>query len=222
MTTVLIPAYEAAAWIGAAVRSALAQEGVLEVVVVDDGSSDDTAATAAAFGPPVRVLRQDNGGPGVARNLAVHEARGELLLFLDADDILVADGLSRRAAVLAARAEVDMVFGQVRFFTDTDERGEPIGVGTARPAHQPGAMLIRRAAFERVGPFSEDRAAAESLDWLLRAREAGLREVTIPGQVLWRRVHGANLSFQRSAQRDGYLHALKASIDRRRAVEAGS
>jgi len=55
--------------------------------VIDDGSSDNSAEIAAAFGPPVRVLRQPNQGESVARNRGMEEARGSWIAFLDADDL---------------------------------------------------------------------------------------------------------------------------------------
>ena len=76
--SIIIPAYNAAAFVGAAVASALAQGNRLsEVVVVDDGSMDETAAVATAAG--ARVLRQENGGIGAARNSGVAATAGTLV-----------------------------------------------------------------------------------------------------------------------------------------------
>ena len=82
-------------------------------------------------------------------------------------------------------------------------------------------MLIRRTAFERVGRFAADLRIAETLDWMLRAQELGLKMKTVPDQVLWRRVHGDNVSLTRRGSLGEYPRALKASLDRRRAAERG-
>ena len=80
-----IPAYNAAGFVHRAIESALAQtHRLLEIIVVDDGSRDDTAKVAARY--PVRVIRQDNGGPGAARNTGVMAAQGEWVALLDHDD----------------------------------------------------------------------------------------------------------------------------------------
>ncbi|HUH21043.1 MAG TPA: glycosyltransferase, partial [Gaiellaceae bacterium] len=80
--SVVIPAFDAQATVGAAISSALWQTyRDLEVVVVDDGSHDSTGAIAAAFPEPVRVVRQENAGVAAARNRAIAEARGELIAF---------------------------------------------------------------------------------------------------------------------------------------------
>ena len=215
---VVVPARDAERWLGAALESALAQGGArVDVVVVDDGSSDRTGAIAEAFGPPVRMVRQEGQGIGAARNRGVEEVRGDLLAFLDADDLWPPGRLRHALEPLTSRPEVDLVFGTVRQFSEIAD-GAPADLGPAVPAHLPAAMLIRRAAFERVGPFVTGVRVAEALDWLLRARELPLTEATIDAEVLWRRVHGQNNSVRHRADRREFALALKASLDRRRAA----
>jgi GT2 family glycosyltransferase len=84
----------------------------------------------------------------------------------------------------------------------------------------PASMLVRRDALERVGSFLEGVRVSEGLDWLLRARELGVGEVTVPDQVLWRRVHGENNSLRHRGDISEFALALKASLDRRRAAGA--
>ncbi|HSD77805.1 MAG TPA: glycosyltransferase family A protein, partial [Solirubrobacteraceae bacterium] len=88
--SVVIPAFDAEATVGGAISSALWQTyRDLEVVVVDDGSRDGTNAIAAAFPDPVRAVRQENAGVAAARNRGIAEAKGELIAFCDADDVLL-------------------------------------------------------------------------------------------------------------------------------------
>lgn len=215
---VVIPAWNAERWLGEALESVLAQEHPpLDVVVVDDGSSDSSAAIAESYGPPVRVLRQENAGIGAARNSGVGLVQGELVTFLDADDLLTPTSLACRVEVLVRRPEIDIVFGHVRRFSERRD-GAPVALNEVQPGHVPAIMLVRRAALERVGPFLTDTHVAEGLDWLLRARELGLGELTLADQVLWRRVHGENNSLRNRAEIGEFAHALKASLDRRRAA----
>ena len=95
--SVVIPAYNAAATIAAAIESVLAQTRLPEeIIVVDDGSNDETSAVVERFGPIVRLLRQANAGCGQARNSGAREARGTWLAFLDADDLWLPTKLERQ------------------------------------------------------------------------------------------------------------------------------
>lgn len=214
----IIPAWNAERWLGEALASALAQSvRPVDVLVIDDGSADATSTVAGAFGAPVRVVRQENGGIGAARNRGLELVEGELIGFLDADDLLTAESIACRARELARRPDLDLVFGGVRQFSEVLD-GEPVALGESIPGHVPAAMLARRSAFEVVGAFPTHTHVAEGLDWLLRARELGLGELVLKRQVIWRRVHGENNSVRHRAEIGEYARALKASLDRRRAA----
>jgi len=101
--TVVIPCYNGAAYLGAAIESALAQtHAPLEVLVIDDGSTDRSLDLARSYGPPVRVISQSNQGESVARNRGIDEARGDWIAFLDADDVWRPQKLQRQLAMTAA------------------------------------------------------------------------------------------------------------------------
>lgn len=90
LVSVIVPAYQAQATLGGAISGILTQSYPnVECVVVDDGSTDRTAAVAEAFGPPVRVIRQENAGTAAARNAAIAQAHGEFIALCDSDDILL-------------------------------------------------------------------------------------------------------------------------------------
>jgi glycosyltransferase involved in cell wall biosynthesis len=220
---VMIAAFNAEQWLAQALESVLLQTSLPgDVLVLDDGSSDATAGVARSFDAPVRVVSDANAGIGAARNRGVELVRGELLAFLDADDLLTPVSLAARLDVLRRRPDVDMVFGQGHRF-ERLRGGAPVPIDELSASHTIGSMFVRRSALERVGPFIAGTRVSEGLDWLLRARELGLGEATVPEQVLWRRVHGQNNSLRHRDAIGEFAHTLKASLDRRRALaRAGS
>jgi glycosyltransferase involved in cell wall biosynthesis len=222
MVSVVVPLFEGAPFIAEALRSILEQGyEPLEVIVVDDGSSDGGGDLAAAFGPPVRRVRQARGGTGSARNHGVRLATADLLGFLDADDRYAPGKLTRQVAILEADPQVDMVSGAVSEFVEeglrpTDRAALRAPV-RARPARLTGTILVRKEAFERVGFFAEGMRRGEGLDWFLRVDECGLTVRRMPEIVLMRRLHSSNTGIRERGQEGEYARILKAALDRRRA-----
>jgi glycosyltransferase involved in cell wall biosynthesis len=101
MLTVIVPVYNRSRLLPLTLHSLLAQtQPADEILVVDDGSTDGSAAVAEAFGSPVRVIRQANQGPSVARNRGLAEAQGEWVHFFDSDDIALPTLLAEQLCVL--------------------------------------------------------------------------------------------------------------------------
>jgi glycosyltransferase involved in cell wall biosynthesis/peptidoglycan/xylan/chitin deacetylase (PgdA/CDA1 family) len=102
LVSILIPAYNAQVWISQTLRSALAQTWEpKEIIVVDDGSTDRTLAIAREFESDlVRVVSQKNQGAAAARNAAISLSKGEYIQWLDADDLLAPDKISRQMEAL--------------------------------------------------------------------------------------------------------------------------
>ena len=104
--SVIIPAFNRAHYLEAAIASVLTQDyPCFEVLVVDDGSTDRTAEIVAAWQPHLKYLYQENRGPAAARNLGIKEARYDLLAFLDSDDRWRPGKLSAQAGAMAEQPE---------------------------------------------------------------------------------------------------------------------
>lgn len=120
LVSVIVPAYNAEACIATAVQSILAQKiESLEILVVDDGSADGTAAKVEAFQrPEIRLLKHPEGancGVCASRRLALTQARGEFVAFLDADDEYLPGKLSRHVESLRQNPAVLLVHGPVQY-----------------------------------------------------------------------------------------------------------
>lgn len=108
--SVVIPTYNRARFIGAAVASIRAQTYPChEIVIVDDGSSDDTAAVVAALGEGIRYIRQANAGPSAARNRGIQEACGDLVAFLDTDDRWLPEKLALQVRAMQRDPSIALV-----------------------------------------------------------------------------------------------------------------
>lgn len=222
--SVIVPCHNAAPYLGEALDSLLAQRpSPWEVIVVDDGSTDGGAAIAAAHGPPVRCFRQENQGIAATRNQGLRLAGGDLIAFLDADDLWPADSLGLRLGKLAENPRWDGVYGGVEAFASPELSEEerlslpvPAGIQAGRLA---GALLLKREVFERVGGFDTEFAVGETLDWIARAEERGIVMGRVEDVVLRRRIHGANTVRKTQRLQADYLRLLRASLARRRAAQ---
>lgn len=220
--SVLLPCWNAERYVGEAIGSILAQEPApAEVIAVDDGSTDGTAAILAGFVPRVKLLRQSNSGLSAALNRAAQDASGEAIAFLDADDLWLPGKLAVQVAALREDPDLDGVFGQLRQFASADLRPEDRArlkiSGEPEPGLMKTTLLLRRAAFDRIGGFDEGWMT-DFLDWYARAIELGFKWKMLPDLVALRRIHADNMGRRyRAAQHRDYLLRMKDFIDKRRA-----
>lgn len=205
--SVIIPLFNARSYIAETLDSVAAQTlRAHEVIVVDDGSVDGSGDLARAHPLRPRVLTRPNGGPAAARNLGVAASSGELLALLDADDLWLPDKLARQAAALAARPDAGATFAHFELLQH-GSAGPTVwaGVPDARPptlrdlllrGNRVGTLtaMVRRAAWDRVGPMDEDRRLIGVEDfgyWLRLARVYPLLFDPVP--LARYRVHPGNL-----------------------------
>lgn len=219
LVSVIIPVFNGARYIGEALDSVLAQTyDAMEVLVIDDGSTDETQTVVQRFGARVGYYAQPNRGSGAARNRGVELAHGEFLAFLDADDLWLPDKLERQLAVLVSQPACEAVTGLVEQFV-SPELGEVPASEFSKPLPGaiPSALVLRRTALTRVGPFATQWKVGEFADWYARAVEVGLRLEVLPVVVARRRLHADNQGVRHRREVAVYAQILKQSLDRRRA-----
>lgn len=213
--SVIIPVRNGERFVEQAISSVLAQTFTrFRMVVVDDGSTDGSAGVASGVvDPRVQVIQQYHCGAAAARNLGVRVSDGELVGFLDADDLWVKEKLEWQVAALARHPGIGMVFGHYAPFHGGDAPDPEV---PAVPGFSSGTMLVRRDVLQSVGPFPTNWRVGEFIDWYARARDLGTRELVLPRTVMYRRVHGDNLGVRLRDSRIDYARVLSAVIKRRR------
>ena len=221
--TVVMPAFNAAGYIDAAITSVLRQTlKNLELLVIDDGSSDDTAAVVArraAEDRRVCLFRQANAGPGPARNTGFRAGRGQFFAFLDSDDAWTPTFLERQVAVLESRRDVDVVFGNA-WCRGGPRDGQPARSTAADPRCLRLADLLaddslhfimavfRREVVDRVRGFDPRFLTNEEYEMWLRAGLAGSTFARNPEPLGWYTCRPGSLSSSDLRMLEGALRVL--------------
>jgi len=202
--SVVVPAHNAADFLGDALDSVFAQ-GLdrPEVIVVDDGSTDRTAAVARSYGRGVKVLSVEKGGSGRARNIGLDETSGELVAFLDADDVWNDDKTRLQMPLLERDASLGLVFSDMVGFgqggesprTYFQERGFD-GACTVSSIFlhdmiSTPTVILRRSVLSAAGRFDETLPIGQDTDlWFRIALRHPFRSVDRP--LVRRRFHPGN------------------------------
>jgi teichuronic acid biosynthesis glycosyltransferase TuaG len=204
--SVVIPAYDAERFLSDAVESVLRQTlRDLELIIVNDGSTDATRFLAERFregDQRVRIVDKRNGGLSSARNAGIAAASGDLICFLDADDILLPDKLERQARFLMDFPGCDLVYSD---YYVGDSEMTPIWLESVRPGivrmdewllyrnrFAPLSPLLRARLVAATGGFDETLTAAEDWDYWIRAAQHG-RFSYLPGPVGVYRLHAGQM-----------------------------
>lgn len=218
LVSVIIPAFNGMRFIGDALQSVISQDyRPIETLVIDDGSSDRTSEVVARF-PDVRCLRQENRGPGAARNLGIRESAGPILAFLDQDDMWLPGKL--RFQVLPLLRDPDIGFTLSLTETVLQDGMRPGWITEAQLKDQtgffPGVLVARRTLFDRIGAFDESLICSSDADWFFRAKDAGVSFERVEQVLLRRRVHDSNQSNRVETLHRELLDSVRRSIRRQR------
>ncbi|HET9125920.1 MAG TPA: glycosyltransferase [Solirubrobacteraceae bacterium] len=217
LVSVIVPAFNLARYLPAALDSALAQRdpgGPVEIIVVDDGSTDDTAQVLAGYVGRVEILRHVNSGLVASVERALAQVRGRYVALLDADDEWPPERLARHVAILDARPEVGLVHGDMelidahgnlmhRSFIERQGLrpvdGRALGPLMANNFVSGGASTFRRSLLPAIIPFEP---AVVYPDWRIAVGVACVSEVAYDSVVANRyRRHDANMGLDADAAR---------------------
>lgn len=233
--SVVIPCYNAARYVAAAVRSALAQRtGSMEIIVVDDGSSDGSAQVVRQQFSSVDVVEQPNLGVAAARNAGIRRARGEWIAFLDADDVWLPGKIAAQRRLLADMPAARMVYTAWHVWESCEPEPSPGLLHTlSRGADDNGqwrgasgwiypellvdcvvwtsTVLAHRSLFDEAGLFDPSLRIGEDYDlWLRVSRVTPILRVCAPFALY--RMNASSITRQlpeRNYRSDVVRHAVR-------------
>ena len=193
LVSVIIPTYNRTDVVGNAIDSVLQQTyKKIEIIVVDDGSTDNTQDKLAQYRNVIKVVRQVNAGPAAARNRGVEVSRGEILAFLDSDDLWLPTKIERQVdAMQKTDKSVPCCLCNAIIHAPNGEERTSFDLACLKASYKEGiwknvaqvlstrcvfftqALAVRREAFLRVGGFDDSLPVMEDHDLALRLSLAG-------------------------------------------------
>ena len=224
--SVVIPVYNPGHLLDRALDSVLGQTRPPdEILVVDDGSDREVGSDLVGRYPKVRFHRRPHLGVSAARNAGIQLAEGDLIAFMDGDDLFLPTKLEHQAAVFERHPRTCLVNSGWQVM---DEAGQTLS--TMRPWEQaprldlktwllwkpvlPGALIIRRRSLLAVGGFDESLSHAEDVDLVLRLSLAGCQSRWLREATLRYRRHSGSASMDLARQADGILRVLDGFFSR--------
>ena len=218
--SVIVPVYNGVKFIAEAIESICAQNyHPLEIIIVDDGSTDDTSKIVQSY-KNIRYIYQPNQGVAAARNTGIKNSSGELIAFLDADDLWEHNKLNVQVDCLLMHPNIGYILGRQQNFLE-------LGIDKPfwlRKEHLLNdhvgflpTLMIRRRIFDKVGLFNTDYIISSDVEWFSRVKDACIPMMVVPEIVLFRRIHSTNLSYQLKVgdRNPILLRALRESVRRK-------
>jgi glycosyltransferase involved in cell wall biosynthesis/ADP-heptose:LPS heptosyltransferase len=209
LVSVIIPAYNAADYIGGAIESVLIQNYQnFELIIINDGSTDETQAIIDKFKDErIRCIRQENRGVSAACNEGIRQSMGRYIVRLDADDMMSPDFIAQHLQQFEKYPDADLVYCDDCLI---DEKDKPIRVIKRPEYDDSGAMIrdlfaagfpvvpfrtcIKRSVFDRIGFFDEGLVVAEDYDMMRKFVKAGLKCRHLASSLYLRRMTSDSLS----------------------------
>lgn len=224
LISVIMAVYNGEKFIIEALESIVQQDyPALEIIVVDDGSTDATASLVKDFARnhvvPLRYAYQENQGQPAAQNCALRLVQGEVITFLDADDLWPSHRLDAQLARLLTPTESSssapsIVLGKKQRFIDgaTVNQAE-LDNANNRPFHYSlAASLFTRKVFSEVGLFDQSLRYQADWDWFIRAKNLGILMAVIPEVTVLGRIHTQNITRHRELTNMDSIQMLKKHI----------
>jgi len=222
LISVIIPYYNAGRFIEQALASIRAQHYTpIEIILIDDGSTDGIAEHIKTFGNDIIFIQQTNKGPAAARNAGIMRATGDILAFLDADDLWPEGKLTQQVEQLRSDSQLGLVTGHIRWtvIDGTEDQYMVTRWGNPQANVNLGAGIMWRSTWDTVGPLDETLRIGEDSDWFMRLQEKKIPTKTLDEVTLIYQLHNQNQNPERTPYDKHVMTVLKRSIDRRKSKQ---
>jgi glycosyltransferase involved in cell wall biosynthesis len=216
--SVIIPVYNGGRYLATTLESVLAQTYPLhEIIVIDDGSTDSSPDILRSYGDRLRVTRQENQGVAAARNAGLRQVTGDVVNFIDQDDLWPPRRTETLIGALRSNPNALVAIGQVEVLYERSQPPSPVeNFGTTLREFLVGSMCVKREVFDLLGHFNTGLGYADDTDFFMRRREANIGTVYVNDVTLQYRLHESNTSLDRNVTSANLLAALRESLQRRR------
>ncbi len=190
-----------------------------EIIVVDGISTDQTAIISQSYANII-YLKQSGTGLANARNTGIDYARGDLIAFLDYDDLWTKDKLKIQIVEFENSPDSQYSYGNLKFFL---EPGNEARYGYTSSSFiepkfglTPGTLVARKSLFQTIGGFKTEYKIGCDFEWFTRAKDLKIPFGFIPEILLLKRVHQSNLSNDVATNRNEILKVIKQSLNSKR------
>jgi uncharacterized protein (DUF1919 family) len=197
--SVIIPVYNGERFLKEALDNVLNQKYYpLEIIVIDDGSTDQTRTIVNHYADAIRYIYQKNKGPSAARNTGIKAANGNVIAFLDVDDLWSLNKLNAQIDIFKQQPHYEIVQGLIQemMLDESACSTDLVFNVSSEPYHflNLGSAIYRKSLFETVGLFDETLKDNEDTDWFIRAWKANTSKKVIHQVTLYYRKHLHNLT----------------------------
>ena len=211
LVSVVIPIWNNRAHVADAVLAVTGQDyEPIELILVDDGSVDGAGDLARSEAPNATYIRQPNLGTSAARNRGIQASSGNYLAFCDADDRWHSSKLVRQIEALRAAPELNAVLCRVdEIIAPGRDESAPLRAPRSNVVgYLPSALVIRRDAFEAIGPFDETLKVASWAAWWSRYRDLDGRFEVVNEILVERRLHAGSAGVLLRSEVHEYLKVV--------------
>ncbi|MBL1211076.1 glycosyltransferase family A protein [Geminocystis sp. GBBB08] len=218
--SVIIPVYNGERFLAEAIKSIMKQNyQPLEIIVIDDGSTDKTVNVASRFKDITKYIYQENSGVSRARNTGIKMAKGDLITFLDADDLFPSNSLEKYVDFMKKNIDVDIVQGYTQdqwLYKIEDDR---LLFESKRKPHisfNVGSAIWKKSVFEKIGLFNESMSYGEDVDLWVKVNENSMKKVIIERITLFYRRYKSYINYETARKNMSLMKVMKQYLDRSR------